>query len=320
MAMAEPVLVADIGGTNARFALAQASGEKIAIRDAKCFRVADFETARDAVRAYLDIVDERPKKACFAAAGPVSGREVDFTNSHWRINADEIEQAFGFERVLLVNDFYALATGVDRLGDDAFVAVKDGTPDPGAPRLALGPGTGFGQALIVPAGDGPVIVSTQGGHVSFAAQTQEEFEMMKIIAREHGRVSVENVLSGPGLTNMYRALCIAAGTAAALSHAEEISAAAIKGEDPMAVKTVHLYCAALGRVAGDAALATGARGGVVLGGGVLPKIRNVFLQSAFVEHFVDKGPMTDYVRAIPVKLIVKEGAALWGAAALLRER
>ena len=318
--MAESVLVADIGGTNARFALADRDGEAIVVHDAESFRAEDFETVRDAADAYLEAVGVAPKRACFAVAGPVSSAEIVFTNSHWRFRPDEIRAALNLNAFRIVNDFYALAAGVGALPDDAFVSVKPGGADPAAPQLVIGPGTGLGQALIVPTPDGGrVLVPTEGGHVTFAPRDEEEFAVMKFIAREHPRVSVERLLSGRGLVNIHRALCAAADTPRISLQANEITKAAIEGTYPIAGKAVDMFCGVLGRVVGDAVLATGARGGVVLGGGILPKIREIFLASEFVPKFLNKGRMETYVAAVPVKLIIVEGAALYGAAAALEE-
>lgn len=319
--MAERVLVADIGGTNARFALADAVTH--AITGTENFRAEDFETIADAAHAFLEATGEKPKAACFAVAGPVgapdSDDEITFTNSHWKFRPEEIRKALNLKRFLPVNDFYALASSIHHLPGDYFIPVKPGEGDPSAPTLVIGPGTGLGQALIVPFGDKWRVVSTEGGHVSFAPRTDEEIAVLQFIAREHPRVSVERLLSGRGLVNIHRALCSLSDTQRISLRADEITAAAIEGKYPIAVKAVDMFCAVLGRVAGDAVLATGARGGVVLGGGILPKIRDIFLKSTFIDRFLDKGRMADYVATPPVRMIVKEGAALIGAAAALQE-
>ncbi|MEM8772426.1 MAG: glucokinase [Pseudomonadota bacterium] len=317
--MSELALVADIGGTNARFALASMSAQGIAIDAAQSFRAEDYETIRDAADAYLESVAEKPSRACFAVASPVGAAEIKFTNSPWRFRPHEIEKALSLREFRVINDFYALAAGVSHLSDSAFVSVKDGAADPEAPKLVIGPGTGLGQALIVPTKEGEKVIATEGGHVTFAPRTDEEFQIMKFIAREHPRVSVERLLSGRGLVNIHRALCAAENTQRVSLQANEITAAAINKTYPIAVKAVNMFCELIGRVAGDAVLATGARGGVILGGGILPKIKDVFLTSAFSERFVDKGRMRDYVEATPVKLIVQDGSALFGAAASLSD-
>ncbi len=318
--MAEPILVADIGGTNARFAVAEANGVGLTIRDTQKFRAVDFETVRDAADAYCEAIGERPRRACFAAAGPTDGDEVRFTNSLWRVRRDEIEGPLGLNEFCLVNDFYALAKGFGYLPDDAFVEVKPGRSDPNTPTLVVGPGTGLGQALVIPLGHTHHVVSTEGGHVTFAPRTEEEFEVMRFIAREHPRVSVERLLSGRGLVNIHRALCAIAGKSRISLQANEITAAALDQSLPVATEAVAMFCGLLGRVVGDAVLSTGARSGVVLGGGILPQIQDLFLSSRFVELFTDKGRMSAYVDAVPVRLITAEGAALYGAAAALRDK
>jgi len=196
--------------------------------------------------------------------------------------------------------------------------VKAGKGEPAAPTLVMGPGTGIGQALIVPTPAGDRIVATEGGHVAFAPYDDEEVEVLRFIRREHKRVSVERLLSGRGLVNIHRALCAIAGTPRVSLQADEITRAAQTKEFPIAVKAVDMFCAIFGSVAGDAALSSGARGGVVIGGGIIPRIRDIFIKSAFVERFLDKGRMRDYVTDIPVRLVVRDGAALVGAAATLK--
>ena len=315
--MSDPILVADIGGTNARFAFAEKHGAAISIRDAQTFRAEDFETIRDAAAAYLESIALKPSRACFAAAGPIVDSQVRFTNSQWILRASDIAGPLTLEQFKIVNDFYALAAGVSHMPNDAFIEVKDGDPEHDAPKLVIGPGTGLGQALIVPTPFEPQIVATEGGHVSFAPRSDIEFEIQKFIAREHPRVSVERLLSGRGLVNIHRALCVIEGAQRVSLQADEITKAAVTGEYPIAVKAVDMFCAILGRVAGDGVLAAGARGGVILGGGILPKIRDTFLKSEFNARFCDKGRMSDYVAATPVKMIVADGAALYGAAAVM---
>ncbi|MBT8472265.1 MAG: glucokinase, partial [Marinicaulis sp.] len=169
--MTDTILVADIGGTNARFAIAEAKDDAVSIRDSQTFRAEDFETIRDAADAYLESVAEKPKRACFAAAGPIVDDEVNFTNSHWTLRALEITGPLNLDQFRIVNDFYSLAAGVAHLPEDALVEVKPGTPISDAPQLVIGPGTGLGQALIVPTRFGARVIATEGGHVSFAPRT-----------------------------------------------------------------------------------------------------------------------------------------------------
>lgn len=319
---ADPVLVADIGGTNARFGLAHLDGAGISVDQVQKLHAEDFETIRDAADAYLESVAIKPKEACFAVAGPITDESIEFTNSRWVLDIAFVKSALKLERFLVVNDFEALAHGVSSLAKPSdFSSIKPGAGDPKAPILVFGPGTGLGQALIVPLeGGGERIVPTEGGHVAFAPRTPEEVEIMKFVAREHPRVSIERILSGRGLVNIHRALCAMADTPRISLQASEITKAAMTKEYPIAVQAVEMFCSLLGASAGDAVLATGARGGVVLGGGILPKIEELFRHSRFVERFLDKGRMRDYVEDVPVDLIVRDGAALVGAAAFLKER
>lgn len=315
----DQMLVADIGGTNARFALATIDNGAIAVNDMQVFQAEDFETIRDAADAYLEAVKRKPQDAAFAVAGPVMDKVIRFTNSPWVFDIEATRTSLSLDKLLVVNDFEALASGVPSLSADDFLQVKPGVGDRNAPVLVIGPGTGLGQALIVPTASGHRIVPTEGGHVSFAPRTDIEVAIMQFIAKEHPRVSVERLLSGRGLVNIHRALCAINDTPRQSLRADEITAAAIEGTYPIAVKAVDMFCAVLGRVAGDAVLATGARGGVVLAGGILPKIKDVLLQSAFAERFLDKGRMRDYVEPVPVNLIIREGAALVGAAQMVNE-
>ncbi len=316
----DPVLVADIGGTNARFALARINDGDVIVDNVQKQHAVDFGSIRDAAGAYLESVAVNPSAACFAVAGPVTDDSIKFTNSPWALDIAFVKRALKLERLVVVNDFEALAHGVSSLGKPGdFSLIKPGKGDPRGPTLVFGPGTGLGQALIVPLADGRErIIPTEGGHVAFAPRTPDEIELMRFIARDHSRVSAERILSGPGLVNIYRALCSIAGTALVPRQASEITEAATSRECPIAVKAVDMFCASLGACAGDAVLATGARGGVVLGGGILPKIEKTFRNSKFIDRFLDKGRMRDFVEDVPIDLIVRDSAALVGAAAFFK--
>jgi glucokinase len=314
----EPVLVADIGGTNARFALATMAGGAVSVGEMHAFRAEDYESIRDAADAFLEAVQAKPRLACFAVAGPITDAVVEFTNSPWVLDIEKTKRQMKLDRLLAINDFEALATSVRQLKPADFLDVKAGEGDASAPILVIGPGTGLGQALIAPGPAGDRVIPTEGGHVAFAPYDDEEIEVLRFIRREHKRVSIERLLSGRGLVNIHRALCAIAGTPRASLQADEITRAALTKEFPIAVKAVDMFCAVLGSAAGDAVLSTGARGGVFLGGGIIPKIREAFLKSAFVERFLDKGRMRDFVSAVPIKLITRYGAALVGAAAKLK--
>ncbi len=314
--MNNAVLVADMGGTNARFAMADDDNGVISIRDVRKFHARDYQTAHDAIAGYLSQLRAAPKSACFAVAGPVTDDQVEFTNSPWVLNIAGIKPAFSLTRFHVVNDFEALAAGVGQLHEDEWIEAIAGKGVSGAPTLVLGPGTGLGQALIVPDAGRQTVLATEGGHVAFAPQTDEEMAVLKFLRTEHPRVSIERVLSGAGIVNLYRALCSRARAAPVHLKADDITAAAMAGGDAIAMRAVNLFCEILGRAAGDAVLATGARGGVYLGGGILPNIRGLFLQSAFAACFHDKGRMRYFLEGVPVRMIVGEHTALKGAALL----
>lgn len=314
------ILVADIGGTNARFALAEPNDAGIALHEVRRFRAEDFKTLREAADAYLETVSAKPKTACFAVAAPIEGDDVAFTNSSWSFNTQTMQAGMAFEHFAVFNDFAALAAGVAIVPKDFFVQVRPGAPEDGAPKLVIGPGTGLGQALLVPCGQGDRIIATQGGHVSFAPRTDLEIQVLQFMTREHQHVSVEELLCGRGLINIYRALCHIAGTAPLPIQANEITDTARTEEHSIAADAAAFFCNLLGAVTGDAALSSGTRGGIYLAGGILPKIKDIFLSSDFESNFLSKGRMTSYLKPVPITMIVKEGTALYGAARLLQSK
>ncbi|MBB4660071.1 glucokinase [Parvularcula dongshanensis] len=308
------ILVADIGGTNARFAIAEAGGS---VTDARTLAVADYPRFEDAVANYLAGVAGAPDMACFAVAGPAAGGEVSFTNSPWVVHADRTAGQFGFQRCLLVNDFQAISRFAALARPEDVLVVKKGDAIAGAPILTIGPGTGLGQGMLILTGHGPLTVPTEGGHVVLATRTEEEAEIAHRIARRIGRVTTaEDVLSGSGLVMLHETLGEMAGLVTPPMTAADVTAAAAEG-DSQAVRTVRAFCLFLGTVASDACLGTGARGGVMLAGGILPRIPDLLLGSGFAERFEGDSKMRSYTKAAPVSLLTTKGAALRGAAALL---
>jgi glucokinase len=217
----------------------------------------------------------------------------------------------------LINDFGALALAAPHLPPAACRTLGPELSAPDANIAIMGAGTGFGVSLLARDGRGQMAVSTEGGHTAFAPGDEIEVQVLQILARAFGRVSIERILSGPGLLNLHRALCEIAGVAASCQSPEDISASATAG-DRMAIETEARFCAIYGAVAGDFALSYGAQGGVYIAGGIAPRLLDVLQASAFRSRFEDKGRFRDYVAAIPTRVITDPYPAVLGAAYLLR--
>lgn len=311
-------LVADIGGTNARFAILRGdAAHGFEAVHTQRMLAEDFEAIRDAALAFLDSYDgEPPKTACFAVAGPVGDGEVRLTNSPWRFRPEELARTLDVDRLRAVNDWEALGRGAPLTPKAELVTVREGRGKPGAPIAVLGPGTGLGMAYLHPrANAAPVVVSTEAGHAAFAPCGEDEIDVLLFVAKEFGYVSWERLLSGRGLVTLHRAICRREGKPWPNLRPEQVTQAAIDGSDAQAKKALEMFCAALGTFAGDAVLMGGARGGVYLGGGILPRIVEFFLESRFVECLIERDLMKKYFDDLPVKLITTDLAALYGAAA-----
>lgn len=308
------ILAGDIGGTHARFAIIE--------RDRPAPRVRDrvdlpdrFPTFAQALRHYLDGIDRHrvPDVIVLAVAGPVADGRVSLTNRKWQITEEELRSS-GFRAARLINDFAALAYAADRLGPGDLRCIgPDIAGDSAAPISILGAGTGFGVACLAHFRGHPVPLATEGGHIGFAPQGAEEIAILQALARRFGRVSVERILSGPGLEALSQALDENAGRVVRPLPAAQIVEQA-SGGDADCRAALSRFCSIFGAVAGDLALAHGARGGVLIAGGIAAKIEPYLLQGSFRERFEAKGRLSSFVRSIPTKLIVNSDAALLGAA------
>jgi glucokinase len=319
-----PLLLADIGGTNARFALA--SGE--AIGPSVTLAVADHADPQAAIRAFLDQVESggqgkpAPRRAAVAVAGPVSGGTAALTNGAWRFDAPALAAAFGLERLRLVNDFEAVAWALPRLSQAELLPLGGGRGTPAAPMAVIGPGTGLGVAAYLPAtDDGPerVLVS-EGGHVTLAATSEREDRIVEELRRRFGHVSAERVLSGDGLINLYEASAAVDGLPAPSRQPAEIVAHAERGDCLASRAALETFCALLGCFAGNVALTLGALGGVYLAGGILPRLPDRLAASAFRDRFEAKGRFQSYLQGIPTWLIQRPDPAFLGLWHLVRRR
>jgi glucokinase len=311
-------LVADIGGTNARFAIAQRRGDGVHVAHVTRYATADHPSFEDAVGAYLSSIPAPPMRAAFAVAGPVDGQRAVLTNSPWRIDAASLQARFGWRSVRLVNDFIGQALGATLLPASALATIMPGVADPQAPIAVLGPGTGLGLALLVPQGDGYRVIPTEGGHTAFAPATAREAAVAAHLRSTLGYVSFESIASGLGLVQVYAALHALDGVAHTLAGHPAFTGAEISARaaiDPYADEAMAILFSALGTFVGNVVLTTGAKGGVYLGGGILPKVRAQLESSCFAQRVAERGMMAGYMVDVPVRLILADDTALLGAAA-----
>lgn len=315
---AYPALMGDIGGTNARLALATAAGTGRLSR----YRVEDFSEPGAAIEAFLAETRSgpRPRRAALAFAGPVAEGRARLTNGRWQVAADELARRFGFEEVLLVNDFAALALALPVLGESDVRPVGGGRAVEAAPKAVLGPGTGLGLAALIPGPDGAAVLTTEGGHVTMAPADARESRILDRLRERVGHVSAERVISGEGLENLYLAHAEEEGLAVPARPDAEIVAHALAGDCAASRAALNTFCAMLGTVAGNAALSLGALGGVYIAGGMVPRFADFFAASGFRARFEDKGRFRDYMAGIPTRLIVHPDPAFLGLRALLEGR
>lgn len=309
------ILLADIGGTNARLALYREGW----LRPPAYFAVAEYRSPLDLFHRFLkEATPDRPVTgAIVAGAGPVldHGRRLRLTNSDWTLSADEIADALGIKFVRLVNDFAAIAWALERLNAADLVQVGGGTPRPGSPRSAIGPGTGLGVAHLLTVEGRAEVLATEAGHTTMPAADAEEAAVLEKLRGRLGHVSAERVLSGAGLVNLQWASAELAGRKAHAESGEEVSAHAAEG-CPDCRRAIDLFLAMLGTFAGNIALAVDARGGIFVAGGIVPQLRNLLPASRFRERFEAKGRFREYMRAIPTFVIVKKDVAFEGLAAI----
>lgn len=315
-------LVGDIGGTNARLALVR-EGEvrPEAIEVLPC---GDYDNLDGAITAYLAKVGVASvTDACLAVASPVPAAndplaQVRMTNNHWRFGVQAIRETFGLRSFKVINDFTAMALGVPHVPQNHLIQVCGGTGDPTRPRLVIGPGTGLGVSGLIPIREGWVPLMTEGGHVDFSPTDETDIAVLRILKARFGRVSVERILCGQGLLNLYQAHAEIQGVAAPLDEPQKITTAAAEQGDPLARQALRHFCEILGRVSGDAALTLGSLGGVYICGGIVPRFTEFFLESPFQTGFEDKGRMRPLMESTPVYIVTEQYTGLLGAGEALR--
>jgi glucokinase len=308
-------LIGDIGGTNARFAIARDGTHdeptNIATLDHPSFESA-IDAFLDKAGAGLTIRD-----AAFAVAGPVSGDEVVLTNHNWSFRQSDLRRRFKFETLRVYNDFAGIALALPYIVNDDLVGIGGGEAVAGFPKAAIGPGTGLGVGTLAPVEpDGWTVVSGEGGHVTMAAEDERESALLAVLRRRYEHISAERLLSGDGLVNLYETLCEMDGAPSVGYKPSQITDEAIAARDEHCREAVAMFCAMLGSCAGNLALTVGARGGVYIAGGIVPRLGARFVNSAFRARFEAKGRFKSYLAAIPTSVIVHGNPALLGLSKL----
>jgi glucokinase len=311
-------VLADIGGTNARFAWQAGPGQPIdAVLSLPC---ADYGSIAEALRGYLHRTSRALPPACaIAIANPVVGDRVAMTNHHWAFSIRELKAELGLQRLLVVNDFTALALALPRLGPADRWQLGGGEPEPGTAIGLIGPGTGLGVSGLLPDGRGGWLpIQGEGGHGTLGATTQREADVLAVLREWHGHVSAERAVCGQGLVDIHLALQQLDAAPGPQHTASAIVSAALAGSDARCTEALHLFCAFLGIAAGNLALTLGARGGVFIGGGIVPRLGRWIEGSPFRARFEAKGRFAAYLQPVPVYVIdTPQSPAFLGAAEAL---
>lgn len=312
--MSNEFLVADIGGTNVRFALAYIDDEnKIKLEKLSVLPTENWLYLEDAVTDYLNHVGARPTRAAIAFAGPVNKDEVSMTNGTWQFNQSELAPFLKMEEVKVFNDFCAKACSLPLLGKDQLLPIGGGEIEDHGNKIVVGPGTGIGVGALVSAGDKWKAVSSEGGHIGFSPSGDLEKEIFNVLSKKYHRITVEDLVAGRGLSNIYYAIGVINGRHPLKLHPAEINEKASEENDDDAIQTFKVFSGMLGCYASDMAGTFNATGGVYLTGGVLPKIQDYFLESNFREKF-EENEKLPFVKDIKTQLILEEQPALIGAA------
>ena len=313
-------LVADVGGTHTRFALAESRGEEFRFDERLEMATADYASFEDALAEYLSRISlPELSRACVAIAGPVSRGKASLTNGRWTLSATDIACQLRLRDALMVNDFYAVAAALTHLCDEDLKpigVVEDMPARVGMRKVVLGPGTGLGVAALVPQAGEWCVIASEWGHAALAPTDALELEVLARLLDRFSYVTWEHALSGPGLENLYQAVSAVWGAQSDALSAPEITAGAL-AHDPVCHQTLELFCSLLGTAAGSVASTFCADGGVYLAGGILPRIPEFLAASHFREKFEAATTTLDCLRGIPTPLIMRADVGLLGAAVAL---
>jgi glucokinase len=309
-------LVGDVGATNARFGLVSPDA---ALLHSSTFACADFAEIGAAIGAYLASRGDlpMPRLGALAIAAPMTGDQICMTNHPWSFSLAALRDRLGFERLVAINDFTAVALAVPRLSAADRMAVGGGAPVEGTPIAVLGPGSGLGVSGLIPSGSGWVPLTGEGGHATMAPVSERENVVLDLMRRHFDHVSAERCLSGPGLVNLYNSLAALDRVPAASYTAAQITDPETGATDPLCREATAMFCAMLGTFAGNLALTLGARGGVYIAGGIVPRLGARFADSAFRERFEAKGRMGAFLAAVPSYVVTHKLPAFLGCVAAL---
>ncbi len=315
--MKHRILVGDIGGTNARFAIVSEldDGSFNHPESIQSYSTSEYSTVYDAIADYLSqFAGIQVKKACLAIATPVRSQHIKMTNNGWTFSLAELSQRFNLDLVKLVNDFTGLALSIPRLSADQLLQVSDGVKVEDGTMAVLGAGTGLGVSGLLPSTNGWMPIEGEGGHVTIGATTQREFDIFQKQWGRFGHMSAERLLSGRGICDIYQSICEIDNKPIQQLQASDISALAISGDCNTCSEVMDLFFGWLGVVSGNLALTLGAQGGIYIGGGIVPRLIDAFKSSSYLQRFEQKGRFTNYLKNIPVFVIIDKYPALTGAA------
>jgi glucokinase len=302
-------LLADIGGTNARFATLVDG----AVTDVRVLEAAGYPTVADAARAYLQSSPHpTPTMAALAIAAPVTGDEIRMTNHTWRFSVSALRDELKLTRLIALNDFTALAMALPHLPKGELQQFGGGAGAPGAAIALIGPGTGLGVSGLIANGDSWLPLKGEGGHVSLPAFDEREESVINVMRTAFKHVSAERAISGPGLVNLYAALCSIDGVQKRSLQPSDVTEMGLAGSDHHCAEALAMFCGMLGTVTGNLALTLGSFGGVYIGGGIVPRLGDYFVRSAFRERFENKGRYKDYLSKMPVYIIRSPMPAFYG--------
>lgn len=314
-----PYIVADIGGTNSRFGLVTGINlvsKRFNIENKQKYPSKSFNSLEQATQHYIQSLGgKKLQGACLAVAGPVEDDNITLTNLDWHFSLESLKKTLALPKLTVINDFAAYAYASQFVAEENLITLNLGKVVKGSPMAIVGPGTGFGVAALVPQQDKWIVLPSEGGHMTLAAKSKLQSSIIDVVSKNVSYVSIETLLSGPGLCLLYQALAQVEGIQTVEIEAAELSKQAHSDDASLSYRTLSLFCKWLGQVTGDLAVALGARNGVYLCGGILKRNTKFLLDSQFMHGFLDKGHMRGYLEQMSVQLVTENDSALVGAAA-----